>query len=137
MAVTHFQPQTAGVASVDGSYGMTDRELTSLRAALSVLQRLLPSGAVSPQATDEPLHRFVRHYLVPDPQHSLTTVELTEFHEELAGLGHVPRLPRQVLQRRLASAIYICFGLRRSHNIDRHGKHRRGYRGLWFSTATT
>jgi hypothetical protein len=111
---------------------MNETQLVALRSAINTLNRLLPSGASPAHPTNEPVARFVRQHFVPDPNFGVSSASVAAFYMELAASGLFPALPRQVVLRRIAAAVFAVWGIRRTHNLEVEGRHRRGFKGLNF-----
>lgn len=69
---------------------MNEKEAVALRAALNVLQGLLPTGAPSSLGADEPVHQFVRQRLVTDPLYSVNYGLAGDFFKALRRKRRTP-----------------------------------------------
>lgn len=115
---------------------MSNHDEVALRSAISVLQRLLPSGNATPVSANCPVHRFVQTHLTTDTGQALTTQSIVARYSVLASEGKAPRLSERVVERRLPAAIAMSFGVRKSHSVIEAGRFRRGYVGLTFVSAS-
>ena len=114
---------------------MTKTEIDSVKAAIHLLQNLLPDQeqrGTDPEPNNCPVRAFAKHYLQQDPAWAMSCHELGGIYDELAKLGKVDPLARSVFYRELPGAMAEVFGLRKSHSLVRHGKVEtvRGFRKI-------
>ena len=112
---------------------MTSQERDLIRQAIETLRRLLPDdqGRAGDSAPPRcPVTRFVREYLMSDPDADLACEELWRFFQEIAQDGELPPMRKVAFLRQLPIVMESIHFVRKSHAIERGGHRVRGFRGV-------
>jgi hypothetical protein len=112
---------------------MKRSELNSIRSAIEILHRLVPDDeprATNPAPRRCPVALFAKRYLAREPASDLTSAELWQFFGEVAATGEVEPLSKSEFLRRLPAVLQAVFDVRKSHAVEREGRHLRGFKGV-------
>ena len=110
---------------------MTNTEIQAVRRAITLLSQLIDEPqACAPVPYQSPVWRFVRDYLVPDPEADLASEELWTFFQEVTQAGDLPGMRKATFLRELPVAMQAAFGVKKSHHVEREGRRVRGFAGV-------
>lgn len=111
---------------------MTSQERDLICRAIDILRGLgaKEPSAVAPERCACPVVQFVCRYLLRNPGSDMTCSELWAFFAEVAACGEVAVVSKSEFLLRLPGIMVSTFAVRKSHNVLRHGRRQRGYKGI-------
>lgn len=110
---------------------MKNLEIQAVRRAISLLSSLIdePHECV-PVPWQSPIRGFVQEYLTSDADADVTSEELWTFFLEVVQSGELTAMRKAAFLRQLPIMMEAVFHVRKCHNVERSGRHVRGFKGV-------